>query len=432
MIIHRKKDFLITQARVVGPTQIITADVLVLNGVIAEINKSISDPPNVLVIDAEGRYLLPGFIDIHNHGAQGFDFSFGQYSVESDTFTHDGDAITSGLKAYLMHNLSTGTVLLYPTTMAAPLEVLNQSLEGLNSFLKEHEEWAELIGGVNIEGTFLKDPAYAGAQNPRFFYPPAEQVLDSFHHASGQRIKIVNIPPEHSDAGLVFTRQLTNRGVVVAGGHTAAYGDEYVAAVEAGLSLSVHFLNGPSRRSSKGFRQGGAEEIMLRADQVYLELICDGYHVHPAYVRDVIARKGVDKVIIITDSMFANRLPGLKNFSLFGLEGEVSKEADYLRVRGVEDTLFGSVLSMDVAYRNMLRWLTQPMAGVWHRHHKGQYLEEAIIHSSLMSSTNPARLLGRDDTCGSIEIGKKAALLVAEIQHGESLNFKLEHVLFPG
>lgn len=430
-MINYAKDILISQAQVVGPEHVYQADVLVLEGKIAQIGALINAPSGIQTISASGKYLLPGFIDIHNHGAGGFDFTFGQYAAETDQFMHNEETFKAGLQNYLQHNLRTGTVLLYPTTMAAPVEIIKNSLGWLKDWINLEEGMAAMIGGVNLEGTFLKDPAFAGAQNPRFFYPPTAEILADLQTSSGQLLKIVNLPPEHGAEGLKFIQELNTQQVVVAGGHSAAYGDEYLAAVDAGLSLAVHFLNGPSRRSSKGFRQGGAEEAMLGADRVYLELICDGYHVHPAYVRDVIARKGAERVIIITDSMFANGMPGLKHFSLFGLGGAVSAQGDYLQLRGSEDTLFGSVLNMQAAYQNMLNWLTVARPGVWHRYHDGYSLNEALTLSSRMASANPAQLLGQADNFGSIEVGKQGALLLAQITCRENIHFQLDQILFP-
>ncbi len=105
------------------------------------------------------------------------------------------------------------------------------------------------------------------------------------------------IPPEHEETGLELTKKLITSAIVVAGGHSGSFADQFYKAIEAGRSLGVHFLNGPSRSSSKGFRDGGAVEAMLRSDAVSLEIIGDGYHVAAADFRDVIKRKGIDKII---------------------------------------------------------------------------------------------------------------------------------------
>ena len=235
-------------------------------------------------------------------------------------------------------------------------------------------------------------------------------------------------------------KSLTQEGVVVAGGHTAAYGDEFNAAVNQGLSLSVHFLNGPSRSSSKSFRLGGAEQIMLKSDRVSLELICDGYHVDPAYVRDALCRKEKERIIMITDSMFANGLVDLRKFTLFGLHGAVSANRKYLQMLDSEDTLFGSVLSSRQGFNNLLNWLTQDMQGIWHRHHDALNLEDAIVTASLLASGNPARLLGIDKPAhknnhvatGSINVGNAADLILAHITQDQNINFTVEEVMVSG
>jgi N-acetylglucosamine-6-phosphate deacetylase len=192
-------------------------------------------------------------------------------------------------------------------------------------------------------------------------------------------------------------------------------------AIQAGLRVGVHFLNGPSRSSSKGFERGGAVESMLRSDKVNLELIMDGYHVHPAYVRDVIARKEIDRVIAITDSMFATGMDDLHQFELLGLRGKVSTNRAYLHAIDKADTLFGSVLTMDSGFCNVLNWLTQSMSGTWYRDHQAIPFESALVQTSWLFSRNPAQVMAIYDNTngkpgtGSIAIGKWADLTIAEI-----------------
>jgi len=429
------KSLLIKGASVVGPDQVYRADVLVEDSLIAQINPAIRPGKGTAVMHARGKYVLPGFIDIHNHGSVGFDTSFGTYRQQDDAFDSTAQAYKNGLKAALDFYIRTGINKVLLTTMAAPLDQLCRALSLVRDFLEEQPAYRELVYGINLEGTFLKDPVYAGAQNPEYFYAAEQQVIDRLQEASGNLLKIVNLPPEHDEQGCRLTKDLVKNGIIVAGGHSAAFGDNFDRAVKAGLNVAVHFLNGPSRSSSKGFRGGGAVEAMLRSDKVYLEVICDGYHVAPAYVRDIIARKGHERVVIITDSMFANGLSGLERFELLGLKGAVSSNKKYLQVLGKENTLFGSVLTADTGYGNMVLWLTTPIPGIWHRTHQALSLHEALVYASVMYSANPARLLGIFNKhggrpgCGSVEVGKSADLLVADVAPGE---FSLAHNILGG
>ncbi len=429
---------LLKNATLVLSGGLFTGDLAIKKGIIQKIAAKIDPQEDDLVLDLKGKYVLPGFIDIHNHGAAGFDFSFGKYDQGADAFQLEEGPFKEGLEEALRFYYGKGVTRVLMTSMAAPLEKLEFSFAALKSYLENKSPLYQIVEGINLEGTFLKDPHYAGAQNPKFFYDADTFVYERLQKASGRLLRIVNVPPEHGEKGLELIRAMRQENIVVSGGHTAAYGDEFQAAVDNGLSLSVHFFNGPSRSSSKGFRLGGAEQIMLKSDRVSTEIICDGYHVDPAYVRDTIARKESGRVIMITDSMFANGLNDLQSFSLFGLKGAVSSNREYLQMLGVADTLFGSVLASDKGFTNVLNWLTTPMTGVWYRHHDEMTLQEALPVASRMFSENPAKLLGIDSGridipgTGSVAEGKQADLIIADIIREERIGFKIEKVLVRG
>lgn len=423
------------------PDKVSQADVLITQGKIAEIADFITESENDVVIQAESRYLLPGFIDIHNHGARGFDISLGAYQAGEDTFIRTLDSFEEGFSEALAFYLRHGVTRVFPTSLAASIEDLTWSFQALDTYLKHFgHELDGLVGGINLEGTFLKLPEYAGAQNPEFFYPADLGIFEKLNKASGRRIKIVNLPPEHGEKGFTLIQMLQKEGIVVAGGHTGAEADQFTQAVEAGLQLGVHFFNGPSRSSSKSFHDGGAEEAMLRLDEVMLELIVDGYHVHPAYVRDTIVRKEPSRIILITDSMFVNGCEDIDHFSLSGIPGSVSENREYLQVTNKDDTLFGSVLNSTKGFENVLNWLTQEMTGIWYRKHDAYSLEDALVMASQMASGNPARLLQLDNpedeaivATGSIKTGFWADLLLGTLEEKEQgYELNLEKVWLKG
>ncbi len=429
----QKKEYLLKGGRVVLQSKIEQLDLLIRDGIIAELGSDLRSEGSV--IDLSHRTILPGFIDIHHHGANGFDFTFGNYDAEQDQFKVEEENFAEGLDGSLSFSLSTGTTGLLLTTMAAPLDDLMTSLKLLRDCHKVPLV-DKMVIGVNLEGTFLKDPAFAGAQNPAFFQTPSLDLVRKLQRISGDQIRIINIPPDHGEHALEIIKQLVEDGVVIAGGHTGAYGDTFRLAVDAGLSLGVHFLNGPSRHSAKGFHGGGAEEAMLQSDQVSLEIIADGYHVHPAYFLDVLARKGADRVVVITDSMFASGCTGISKFSLIGLTGQVSPDGRYLTMLGKEDTLFGSVLTMEQAFQNVVRWLTTGGPGNWHRMHQGYSFDNALILASQICSTNAARLIGCYETVdnmpgrGDIQTGKRADLVIFSGDSAQEL--KVDSVFLAG
>ena len=418
--------------QILTPEGLQSLDLEIDRGIIINMSDDLSDPDE---IDVSGKLIVPGIIDVHNHGAAGFDFSYGKYLIQEDIFISDIYAFHAGLQEALQHYLAHGITRILLTTMAAPLEQICQQLNFLNQFLETYPQYQKLIAGVNIEGTFLVDPHYAGAQNPEYFYALTTEHLTSLIEAGRGLIKIINIPPEHGEALSGFAPRLADAGITISAGHTAAYGDEVASAVDAGLKLGVHFLNGPARSSSKSFRKGGAEEMMLKSDDIYLEIIADGYHVDPSYARDIMARKGYDRVIVVTDSMFVNGVSGVESFTLFGLQGAVSESGEYLQNLGQEDCLFGSVLNSDRAFSNVMHWLQNELPGTWHRLHPAHSWEESLVLASKMCSGNPAKLMdwftggSNKIGTGSLEIGKSADLIVGHFEEGL---FKVEQTWING
>jgi len=423
---------LIRNASLVLPDRLTRADLLIENGRVARIEPSIPPRSKEEVVDAGGKYILPGFVDIHNHGARGFDCSLGVWQDEQKAFALEAGSYRQGLAEALAYYRQNGVTRVFLTSLAAPLDDLAFAFRQIDAYCREKQPLHAMIGGINLEGTFLKLPAYAGAQSPDYFYPPEEATMERLQAAAGGRIRIVNLPPEHGAGGRALIRALHEQGVLVAAGHTGAEADEFQEAIAAGTRLGVHFFNGPARSSSKSFHDGGAEEAMLRSDAVSLELIVDGYHVHPAYVLDTIARKGVERIVLITDSMFVNGCDDIHSFELCGVPGAVSANRRYLQVTDRADTLFGSVLTSRRGFENVLNWLTREMTGIWYRRHEALPLNDALVTAARMASTNPAHLTGLADA-GSIAPGKRADLLIAAIEHKEEgYEVSLEQVLVGG
>ncbi len=435
-ILSSSENVLIKNANLVLPDRIEKNDLLIQSGKIEKIGARPYHNKSFKSIDAEGKYLLPGFIDIHNHGATQFDFSLGIYHPEQRSFHYDQQGFLQGLEEYLRFFLMQGATRIVPTTLATSVGQLKRSFGSLRDFVDSKNRLASMIHGINLEGTFLKMKAYAGAQDPQYFFPPRISLLQELQKASGDLLRIVNVPPEHGAEGLNIIDQLVNNHIIVAGGHSGANSDQFDLAIQRGLSLGVHFLNGPSKSSSKSFFGGGAVESMLKSDNVTLEIIADGYHVHPAYIRDTLVRKSDDKIILITDSMFANGFP-IESFDIGGIPGRLSANGEYLEVVNKPDTLFGSVLTPLKAFENMVNWLTTDMPGVWHRIHPALDLHEAIQSVSKMISSNPARLLDIDGSTnvpgtGSISVGNWADLVLVEIHREQRISLEINRVFLKG
>jgi N-acetylglucosamine-6-phosphate deacetylase len=283
-----------------------------------------------------------------------------------------------------------------------------------------------LIKGGLAEGTFI-NPAMCGAQNPAYVLAPDINKFDKIDEAGV--IKLVNVVPDYGEKSCRLIKNLTKRGIITAAGHTRATAGQFKAAIDSGLRYVIHFLNGPTGGSYKPFNGGGAVEGILRDDRIYVELIADGFHVNPAYMRDVMERKGLEKVIVVTDAMFASQSKGVTRFKSGGIAGRLSNDGKYVYVEGKKPiTLFGSVLTMDAAFSNILSLLTREMAGVWHRRHEAMSLETALLATARMCATNACDMLkmskAEDPETGSIEEGKWADLAIADIK-GRPANYRL-------
>ncbi|MFA8342472.1 MAG: hypothetical protein ACEPO8_05815 [Rhodothermaceae bacterium] len=147
---------------------------------------------------------------------------------------------------------------------------------------------------------------------------------------------------------------------------------------------------------------------------------------------DAITRKGVDKIIAITDSMFVTGDEDLAEFKIGGKTGCVSEDKNYLYVKEKPKALFGSNLSMDKAFENLLNWFSKDIEGIWNRIHSAKELNEAVILASKLCSGNAAALLGINNETGTIEIGKKADLLIGNITKKENYKFELNEVVLRG
>jgi len=424
----------ILNGNLVLPSSVIVENLEIEAGIITNIDSRSRMKNPDRQIDATGKYILPGFIDIHTNGIAGFDLTNGVYDVPAGHFVSDEETYMKGLERALYRYLQTGVTQVILTSLAAPIDQLKK----IFGYIKQYKNlgagnWQDILGGIFVEGTFMKLFDFRGAHNPDYFYEPSLSLFDQLQDASGNMIKIVNIVPEWGMPALQLIKQLSGKNIVCAAGHSGATGWQYELAIENGLRLAVHFLNGPTGSSSKSFDGGGAVEAILRSDKMYVELIVDGYHVDKAYVLDTIKRKSCDKVIAITDSMFAAELPGLKEFEVFNVKGKVAENGEYLQIKDRDNALFGSKLIMTEAFNNLLNWLTTPNNGIWNARHEPLAFEDALTKVSAMCSRNPARVLGVDDHTGSIATGKRADMLIGGITRDDNgYRFSIDNVFLNG
>ncbi|MEW2610605.1 N-acetylglucosamine-6-phosphate deacetylase [Streptomyces sp. NPDC047880] len=359
-----------------GPPTVLTGATVVLptetvkNGRVAVDGTRITaaTPHNAHVIDATGHYVIPGFVDLHNHGGGGASFTSGTV-----------DDILKGIHTHRLH----GTTTLVASTVTGDMDSLTHRA-GLLSELAEQGE----IAGVHFEGPFIS-PCRKGAHSEALLRDPHPAEVRKLIDAARGRAKMITLATE-LPGGLDSVRLLADQGVIAAIGHTDATYEQTVEAIDAGATVATHLFNA---MPPLGHRSPGPITALLEDDRITVELINDGTHLHPAALQLAFHHAGADRVAFITDAMDAAGF-GDGRYWLGPLEVEVADGV----ARLVEDgTIAGSTLTLDRAFKRAVTV-------------DGLSVEDAV---TALSAT-PARLLGMADTIGSLEPGKYADLLILD------------------
>lgn len=328
------------------------------------------------IIDAEGLLVLPGLVDIHSHGAAGEDFS---------------DGNPEGLKKILRYERSCGITSYCPTSMTFPKERLRQIFASIKG--AQTEEGAKVVG-INMEGPFL-DPAKKGAHVEKWIAAPDVAFVRELNQDVDGLVRLVTLAP-NMDGAEEFIKEM-HEEICISLGHTAADYDCASRAMKLGAHHVTHLYNA---MQPFGHRAPGLIGAAMDDPECMVEMICDGYHIHPSAIRAAFRMFGPERVILISDSM---RAAGMENgtYELGGQEVTVKDRKAVLK----DGTLAGSATNL---YGCMCKAVEF-----------GIPLEQAIM----AATANPARSIGIFDRVGSIRIGKQADLLLA------SENLELKRVI---
>ncbi|MBQ9786759.1 MAG: N-acetylglucosamine-6-phosphate deacetylase [Lentisphaeria bacterium] len=317
---------LIENCRLISPdVEIAEASILIENEKIIQVAPGkISAPAGCRVIDAAGLTAVPGFIDLHCHGRNSFDFC-------------DGSA--EGAKAIAENKLAEGVTTLLPTTLTVSEADLADSLAAVAAY---DQKTGCRIPGVHLEGPFINVKA-AGAQNPAFVRVPDAAEVDRLNKVFP--VKKITFAIEEAK-GIEFVGEMLKRGIVPSCTHSQAKYEVFKMAHDAGLRNLSHFCN---QMTPLHHRDIGLVGAGLLHKDVFAELICDKLHISPAMIQLVFSVKGADKVILISDAMRASGMPD-GEYDLGGLPVMVADGAARLKEGGA---LAGSTLQLATAFKNI-------------------------------------------------------------------------------
>ncbi|MFJ7588449.1 N-acetylglucosamine-6-phosphate deacetylase [Streptomyces sp. NPDC097617] len=319
-------------------------------------------------IDLSGHWIVPGFVDMHNHGGGGASFTSGT-----------AEDILKGVRTHREH----GTTTLVASTVTGDLDELARRAALLAELTQQGE-----IAGIHFEGPFI-NACRKGAHKEDLLRDPdpaeVRKLIDAAHGAARMVTLATELP-----GGLDSVRLLAEHGVIAAIGHTDATYEQTRAAIDAGATVATHLFNA---MPPLAHREPGPIAALLEDERITVELINDGTHLHPAALELAFHHAGAHRVALITDAMDAAGF-GDGTYHLGPLEVEVKHGVARLVEGG---SIAGSTLTLDTAFKRSVTLDKLPV--------------ESVVQAI---SANPAKLIGLYDEIGSLEPGKYADLVVLD------------------
>ena len=364
-------------------TKIVTSESVLENyclayegGIITYIGK---EPiPTDIVIDADGSYVVAGFVDIHCHGCLGLAFNGASYE-EAKTIAD--------------YHLSRGTTTMLATTSTSSMEELEDALANCERLIKEDNRTC--VAGIFMEGPWL-NPVCAGAQASKYMRTPDPCELLELKRKYPSIIRIG--ASSELAGGFEFGEKAVELGIVASIAHSDARFSDVEKAMSHGYNLMTHHYSGMvGTERVNAYRVAGAVEAGLYFDDMYVEIIADGKHLPYELLKYIYKFKGADRICLITDAIRAAGLPNgatttgvsKANNALVIVEDDVGKVAD-------RSCFAGSTATTDRLFRTMAEAIGRDMVAI-----------------SKMASLTPARLMGFDDR-GELAIGKRADIVLLD------------------
>lgn len=325
-------------------------------------------------IDYGDLRIVPGFLDIHCHGAYEFDTN---------------DANEEGLRRWAKNIVSEGVTGFLATTITQSEEVLTAAVANVAKVMESSYEGAEILG-IHFEGPYL-DMKYKGAQPEQYIVKPTIEQFCHYQEAARGHIRYITMATE-TDEDFALTHYLSEHGVTVSIGHSAATYEQAVMAYANGARSMTHVYNG---MSPFNHRANGLVGAAYRIRTMYGEIICDGCHSTPAALNNYFMCKGPDYAVMVSDALMAKGTPVGSHYLFGGNEIEIYPDGSAHLVDSGK--LAGSTLRLNQGLRILV--------------------EEAMVpfNYAINSCTvNPARCIGVADRKGVIGVGMDADLAVLE------------------
>ncbi len=381
-----EKNIILKNGKLILPDRILNnASLKIANGLIVDYGLELACDAESEVLDVNGQFIAPGFVDMHVHGGGGADFM---------------DGTVEAFLTVVQTHAQYGTTSIVPTTLTSTTDELFALFDIYEQALRKNTEGARMLG-LHLEGPYFS-PEQCGAQDKTFLKNPDPTEYRKILQSTN-RILRWSIAPELSGA-LEMCEELITRDIVVSIAHSNATYEEAVTAFDKGFSLITHLYSAMSSITRRNaYRYAGVLESAYLIDEMDVEIIADGIHLPKSLLQFVCKFKDRSRIALITDAMRGAGMPE----GIYKL-GSLEKGQPVLVEDGVAKLMDRTAFAGSVATSNRLVKNMVELGGV------------DLVEAVKMASLNPARMLGFDHKIGSIEKGKIADIILFDSKYNVS------------